>query len=468
MRITLPFVTCALIVMYTTLACRKADPPIPAPIIRTPVPGTINRVPVANAGSDQRILIPTNSITLDGSSSTDPDNNITSYSWSQVSGHPTTTIISPNAIQTQVHSFVEHVYQFELKITDAGGLVSKDTMELRVTAPSEPCAVGRPLVNVQMVPLTAVPNPNLTDNQYKIVGAGNKLLFIRSGGFIYIFDIPSQSWSTTQLSLLRYGAGVATQGNKVYFAGGGFNDGNSIDTVYNTLDIYDAVSDTWSVSSISVAAYCDDGVALGDKIFFPSTTIVQILNTTTGAWTTKNLSDPRFDLSALVAGNKVFLAGGYRQDFTGVSDKVDVYDNSTNNWSQFAMIEPKASFAGVTVSNRIYWGGGRTRLYPNDTVSSKLQVYEVLTGNSTESCLFKSRMDLDAVVKDNKILFFTGDQRTPQNKFDIYDIATNSWSIGVLPRYVQYTAIYSYNNIIYLAGGYVNSSWTPQVWRLEF
>ncbi len=38
-----------------------------------------NRPPVANAGPDQTIILPVNSVTLDGSASTDPDGTITSY-----------------------------------------------------------------------------------------------------------------------------------------------------------------------------------------------------------------------------------------------------------------------------------------------------------------------------------------------------------------------------------------------------
>ncbi|MBA3675396.1 MAG: hypothetical protein H0W75_10670 [Chitinophagaceae bacterium] len=47
----------------------------------TPTPPQANRPPVANAGPDQTIPISTNTINLNGSGSTDPDNNITTYAW---------------------------------------------------------------------------------------------------------------------------------------------------------------------------------------------------------------------------------------------------------------------------------------------------------------------------------------------------------------------------------------------------
>jgi hypothetical protein len=51
-------------------------------------PSQPNRPPVANAGSDQTIILPTNSVNLDGSSSNDPDNNITTTHGQKFQGPP--------------------------------------------------------------------------------------------------------------------------------------------------------------------------------------------------------------------------------------------------------------------------------------------------------------------------------------------------------------------------------------------
>ena len=84
-----------------------------------------NRPPVANAGADQTITLPTNTVTLNGSGSTDPDNNITSYTWTKISGPSSFNIANANAVQTQVTNLVQGIYQFELKVTDAGGLFQR-------------------------------------------------------------------------------------------------------------------------------------------------------------------------------------------------------------------------------------------------------------------------------------------------------------------------------------------------------
>jgi hypothetical protein len=71
------------------------------------------------------------------------------------------------------------------------------------------------------------------------------------------------------------------------------------------------------------------------------------------------------------------------------------------------------------------------------------------------------------LVKDDKIIFY-GTDKVDTQKFDIYDIATNTWSIGVMPINISGASIISVNNVIYLAGAYVNGVLSDKVWKLEF
>ncbi len=91
-------------------------------------PSMPNRPPVANAGEDQVITLPTNTVTLNGNGSADPDNNIASYLWTKILGPSSFNIASSSVAQTQVSNLVAGIYQLELKVTDAGGLFSKDTV----------------------------------------------------------------------------------------------------------------------------------------------------------------------------------------------------------------------------------------------------------------------------------------------------------------------------------------------------
>ena len=66
---------------------------------------TPNKAPVANAGADKTIILPTNSTTLTGTA-TDSDGTILSYAWLKVSGPSNGTIASPTSASTTINSLV--------------------------------------------------------------------------------------------------------------------------------------------------------------------------------------------------------------------------------------------------------------------------------------------------------------------------------------------------------------------------
>jgi hypothetical protein len=92
----------------------------------------IRKPPIALAGSDQTTTLPTDSILLDGSASSDPDGIITAWQWAKVSGPPSFSIVNANNLKTQVNNLAEGIYLFELKVTDNDGLSARDTVQIRV------------------------------------------------------------------------------------------------------------------------------------------------------------------------------------------------------------------------------------------------------------------------------------------------------------------------------------------------
>ena len=93
-----------------------------------------NILPIANAGSDVTLILPTNSTTLNGTSSIDPDGTIISYNWRKISGPQSHNIASPNAATTLISNLVGGIYQFELSVTDNNGATDKDTVMIQVGA----------------------------------------------------------------------------------------------------------------------------------------------------------------------------------------------------------------------------------------------------------------------------------------------------------------------------------------------
>jgi N-acetylneuraminic acid mutarotase len=82
--------------------------------------------------------------------------------------------------------------------------------------------------------------------------------------------------------------------------------------------------------------------------------------------------------------------------------------------------------------------------------------------------LSNPQSDLKTVTKNNKILFFASVGAPTQSTLDMYDIATNTWSIVVLPATIEGASIISVNDTVYIAGGKVNGVLSDKVWKLEF
>ncbi len=78
----------------------------------------INKPPVASAGPDHVITLPTDSILLDGSASSDPDGTIRVWLWKKISGPDSFSIHTPAASKTVVKKLFRGVYQYELTVTD--------------------------------------------------------------------------------------------------------------------------------------------------------------------------------------------------------------------------------------------------------------------------------------------------------------------------------------------------------------
>ncbi|HNU40957.1 MAG TPA: tandem-95 repeat protein, partial [Cyclobacteriaceae bacterium] len=93
-------------------------------------PAATNQAPVANAGPDKSINLPTSSTTLPGSG-TDADGTVTTYLWEKVSG-PTATLANINTNTLSVSGLTAGVYVFRLTVTDNTGATASDQVTLTV------------------------------------------------------------------------------------------------------------------------------------------------------------------------------------------------------------------------------------------------------------------------------------------------------------------------------------------------
>ncbi len=90
----------------------------------------VNQAPIANAGNNQTITLPVNTVTLRGGG-TDTDGTIAFYSWRKVSG-PAATISSPTSASTAVRNMVEGIYTFNLTVTDNEGATGSSLVQVTV------------------------------------------------------------------------------------------------------------------------------------------------------------------------------------------------------------------------------------------------------------------------------------------------------------------------------------------------
>ena len=97
-----------------------------------------NQTPVAKAGSDKTITLPTSKVTLNGGSSSDSDGSIASYKWTKVSGPSTYSFSAGSSKSTEARNLVQGTYTFRLTIKDNDG--ASDTDDVKVTVKAKPVA----------------------------------------------------------------------------------------------------------------------------------------------------------------------------------------------------------------------------------------------------------------------------------------------------------------------------------------
>ena len=89
-----------------------------------------NQSPVADAGGNLSITLPTNSVNIAGSG-TDNDGTVTTYDWFKVSG-PAATLSNADQPTLQVTNMVEGTYVFRLTVTDDDGATDSDDVQVNV------------------------------------------------------------------------------------------------------------------------------------------------------------------------------------------------------------------------------------------------------------------------------------------------------------------------------------------------
>ena len=95
----------------------------------------INRPPIADAGSDQTIQLPTTQVTLSGTKSSDPDGDALKYKWRRKSGPANITWDGANKPTATAKGLIEGTYVFALTVRDTEDEKSVDEVTVTVKNP---------------------------------------------------------------------------------------------------------------------------------------------------------------------------------------------------------------------------------------------------------------------------------------------------------------------------------------------
>jgi hypothetical protein len=186
-------------------------------------------------------------------------------------------------------------------------------------------------------------------------------------------------WTYTNLSEPKAYMGATVLGSKAYFAGGYNNS-----TMLSTVEIYDFTTGEWDITNnLSVARELPFAVACGSKVLFAGGanfntgavfSTVDIFDTITQEWTIEQLSVPRLQPACVSYGNKVLFAGGANLSQGIVYDIVDIYDIETSEWTTASLSESRVVW-WATVGDLAIFAGG----YNLETSSKRVDIYNFTT-----------------------------------------------------------------------------------------
>jgi hypothetical protein len=89
-----------------------------------------NKLPLATAGPDRVITLPTNSVTIQGRA-TDKDGRIVSYEWAKTYGH-NVSFAGANSSRVRIYNLTRGIYIFRLRVKDNDGGVRDDYFKVTV------------------------------------------------------------------------------------------------------------------------------------------------------------------------------------------------------------------------------------------------------------------------------------------------------------------------------------------------
>jgi N-acetylneuraminic acid mutarotase len=301
-------------------------------------------------------------------------------------------------------------------------------------------------------------------------GDSIKSVCISNAARVDIYDTTTHTWTIHELSRYYESPNAVTAGNKIFLSGG-LEVADR--TVSDKVDVYDALTNTWTVIQLSEARLNVCAATLGNKVFFAGgvkmmqfqvfvvSNKVDIYDVSTNSWSVATLSEARSGISATAAGNQMLFAGGDYFGWQPVSNTIDIYDAVANTWTSSQLSEPRAGICAFTLGSEAFFVGGRTGY--NSPVSRKIDVYDGKNNSWSVKEIDFFVNGAPAAVIDNKAFLFSG--RT----ISVYKASSGSWAHATINEELgMFPAIIGTGNDIYIASGHPYPYGGNHVYKLRF
>lgn len=263
-------------------------------------------------------------------------------------------------------------------------------------------------------------------------------------------------------------------------------------TITDHVDIYDSnvgpPSDpaAWSVSALPAGPRTNmAAVALGSKVYFAggiepvfnASDLVEVYDTSTGTWSTAQLSAPRMELTGTSVGSKVLFAGG---NVGGtMSDVVDIYDGVTDLWTTATLSLARTQLSSAAAGGKALFLGGRLTPGPSSQasdVTDRVDVYDEATNTWSMTSMPLGRSRTSAAVVGDLVLCAGGRSPIITNHVDVYDVSSATWTSTSFPGQGRNTvasaslpgrAVFAGGFTCCTGGGSLNASAEVSVFRAD-
>ena len=304
---------------------------------------TTNALPVAHAGANKTITLPTNSIKIYGNG-TDADGTISSYSWTKRSGG-TASMSGANTKTLSLSNLIEGTYVFRLTVKDNDGATRSDDMAVYVkksTTTSTTTTTTSPIANAGSDKTVILPTRSIT-----IYGSGSNDASVssyswrkKSGASVTMSGTNSKTLYLSNLLegtyvftlAVRYNDGALKTDHVTVYVKRGSSTVSTTEEASNTSEV------TNTTSNISPVAFAgNDKVVIlptnattmsgSGKDSDGSVSSYRWSKVSGGSATMNNVTGSSLKLSSLISGTYVFRLSVRDNDGATHSDDVKIVVN---------------------------------------------------------------------------------------------------------------------------------------------